>query len=136
MKSLSNHLCELLATTRADWRLDVIRSRSSVDTIAPDVRAQLGESESLIVRDDAQTEGWARLALADRAVVEIVRLRIHSFGECLALGRLGDKEVGAQVHGYTVMVEELITIVDHYGLSVQTFLDVYQKDQNRYACRI
>jgi hypothetical protein len=35
-----------------------------------------------------------------------------------------------------VMVEELITIVDHYGLSVQTFLDVYQKDQNRYACRI
>lgn len=137
MNSLrNNHLRQLLATTRACWRLNVVGSARRIDAITPDVRAQFSEAEARVVRDDATAQSRARLTLADRAVVEVVHLGAYCVGELLPLGRLGDEEVGAQVHGYTVMVEVLITILDHSGLSVQTFLDVYQKDQTGYSCAL
>lgn len=133
MKNSSNHLRHLLATTRTCWGLNVVGSGSCIDAITPDIRAKLGEREARIARDDSQAQSRAWLAFANRAVVEVVDLRAYRVGELLPLGRLGDEEVGAQIHGYTVMVEVLVTILDHSGLSVQTFLDVYQKDQTGYS---
>lgn len=133
---LRNHLRQLLATTRSSWGLSVIGCGSSIDAVAPDVRAQLAKSEAGVMRDDAQAQCRARLALANGAVVEVVHLRIHSFSECLALGRPGDEEVGAKVHVYTGVVDVLRFIIYHNGLCMQTFLDVYQKDQSGYASSV
>lgn len=133
---LRNHLCHLLSTTRSSWGLDIIRGGRRVDAVAPDVRAQFAKGEALIVRNDAQAQSRARLTLADGTVVEVVHLRIHSFSECLALGRPGDEEVGAKVHVYTGVVDVLRFIIYQSGLCKQTFLDVYQKDQSGYASAI
>jgi hypothetical protein len=133
MKNSSNHLRQLLATTRTCWGLNVIGSARGIDAITPDVGAQFGEGEARVMSDDAPAQSRARLALADRAVVEVVHLGAYCGSELFSLGWLGDEEVGAQVHGYTVMVEVLVTILDHSGLSVQTFLDVYQKGKSNYS---
>src|SRR3954463_4329105 len=106
----SNHLRHLLATTRSCWGLNVVGSARGIDAITPDVGAQFGEGETRVISDDALAKRRARLTLADRAVVEVVHLGAYRVGELLPLGRLGDEEVGAQVHGYTVMVEVLVTI--------------------------
>lgn len=136
MDSLSNHLRHLLSTTRTSWGLDVVRGSCSIDAITPNIRAQFTKGEALIVCNDAQAQSRARLTLADGAVVEVIHLRIHSFSECLALGRPGDEEVGAKVHVYTGVVDVLRLIIYQSGLSKQTFLDVYQKDQSGYASAI
>lgn len=133
MKNLSDHLREFLATTRAGWRLYIVRCSHCVETVAPDIRAKLGESETGIVRDDALAEIGARLALAHRAVAEIVDLRANSVSEYLALRRLRDQEEGSQVHVYAGFGCSYPPIIDHLGLFMQTFLHVYQNGSKLYA---
>lgn len=136
MDCLRNHLRQLLSTTRSSWGLDIVRGCRGINTVAPDVRAQFAESETLIMRNDSQAQSRAWLTLADGTVVEVVHLRAHGFGECLALGRPGDEEVSAEVHIYTGVVDDLRFIIYQSGLYMQTFLDVYQKDQSGYASRV
>lgn len=130
---LRNHPGFFALVRRTANRLHIVGCGERIEAITPDIRAQFSKSESGVVSNDAFAQRGTRLALANRAVAEIVHLCAHRLCEFLSLGRLGDKEVVTQVHVYTKVICAYLGILDHSGLYVQTFLGVYQNGTKLYA---
>jgi len=119
--------------------LGVVRGRDSINAVAPNVRAQLGQRESRVVRDDAlaQLRTWlAGLAILGGAStkVEIANRCTDFLGQSFTLCRGRLLEVGLEVHlatnrsGVVARIDQNDLLSKRNREPGQIFLHVDQND--------
>lgn len=118
-KALGPHFLEL-AYRAAYGRLTVITGSHRINAVAPDVGSQFGEGKTGIKGYDPLAQIGAWLALASRAVIEVVDIDPERGSELFALRRLGYKEVGSEVHMATNQVDRL-AMIEQKDLQRETF---------------
>jgi hypothetical protein len=110
------------------WWLSVIRRRSRVDAIAPDIRAKLGERESRLRCHKPHAHGGTGFSLSGRTEIEVIDARSDSFSKDLAFRRARVQEVISKIHGATVGLVVRSLIIDQNDLLSQSFSLVYHFD--------
>nr|WP_244438770.1 hypothetical protein [Paraburkholderia dilworthii] len=111
-----------LATRRAaSVLLRVVNRRDTVNPVSPDVRAQFGKREAGVQLHNQAAELGSRLALATRAVIQVVNVHPELVGERFALCRLGLLKIRSKVHLATGQCLDRIAMIDQKGLHSKPF---------------
>jgi len=124
----------LLLRSRTYGRLGVVACGIRVDTIAPNVRTKLAESESRIMSDNTFAQLRTGLSRSARTEVQVIDLGADGIRELFALGGLRRLEVRSEVHMATnksecvANIDQNDLLIKRFDVLSQIYLHVDQND--------